>query len=392
MQESYSIFIQCGVGLEQDCVHEIQVKFPGVKIEEAPFGLKGYVSIRIESTPAARDAASLLAQELRCFEKLHVLAWSREVPWQSFNRRDRIEQKIADFFDDCFATMAKTGFLRTFSSITGKTQPPIKEVEITAPVPRFLQEYGLRQSHIQAIGKRKAREHGVAMILKQKGVTRLYVKILPGSILGLIQLQRPAGNFRLKSVHPTGLFPNFAFALIQECVMAYWEASVGTIASVHLVDPVCGAGTIPLLAWDQQAYLAELLGIEENDVNITGIEKEPAFFDKAMENAKALNVDAAVTLMNSDFLAADPEFKADIFIAQPPYGYSIAMDDDALFKLYEQLFSWCESHANRGAVFGMITPLTAWINEIAPQTRWKLARELIVKEHDVKCSMYIFQL
>ena len=393
MQEStYSVFIQCGVGLEQDCIHEIQVKFPGLKVEQAPFGLKGYVSIKVETTPAARDTANQLAIELRCFEKLHVLAWSREIPWQAMTRRERIEQKIGDFFDDCFSTMAKVGFLRTFSSITGKAQPAIKEVEITAPVPNFLHEFGLMQSHIQAIGKRKARDHGVAMVLKQKGVTRLYVKILPTGILGLIQLKIPPGNFRLQSVHPTGLFPNFAFALIQESVLAYWDASQGTIASIHVVDPVCGAGTIPLLVWDQQAYFADILGIEESEVSITGIEKDPAFFQKAMQNAKALNVDEAVTFKNMDFLDSDPGFKADIFIAQPPYGYSIAIDDDALFKLYEQLFSWCDSHAGHGAVFGVITPLTSWINEIAPKTRWKLVKELAIKEHNVNCSMFLFKL
>ena len=392
MQESYSIFIQCGQGLEHDCTHEIQVKFPGLKIEEAPFGLKGYVSIKIENTPIARDAANQLAKELRCFEKLHMLAWSREVPWQDMTRRDRIEQKIADFFDDCFATIAKTGFLNTFSSITGKLQMPIKEVEITAPVPRFLQDFGLRQSNIQAIGKRKAREYGVAMVLKQKGVTRLYVKILPTGILGLIQLKLPPGNFRLKSVHPTGLFPNFAFALIQESFLAYWEGSAGTISGVHVIDPVCGAGTIPLLAWDQLAYFADILGIEESNISITGFEKEPAFFQKAMENAKALNVDETVTFENIDFLDSDPGFKADVFIAQPPYGYSIAMDDKALFTLYEQLFTWCESRASHVGVFGVITPLKLWINEIAPKTRWKLVQELPVKEHDVNCSMFIFKM
>lgn len=392
MQESYSIFLQCGQGLEHDCIHEIQVKFPGLKIEEAPFGLKGYVSIKIENTPISRDAANQLAKELRCFEKLYILVWSREVPWQAMTRRDRIEQKIADFFDDSFATIVKTGFLNTFSSITGKIQMPIKEVEITAPVPKFLQDYGMRQSHIQAIGKRKAREHGVTMVLKQKDVIRFYIKILPIGILGLIQLRLPPGNFRLKSVHPTGLFPNFAFALIQETFLAYWEGSAGTIASIDIVDPVCGAGTIPLLTWDQLTYFADLLGIEESSISILGIEIDPVFFQKALENAKALNVDDVVTFKNINFSATDPDFKADIFIAQPPYGYSILMDDEALFTLYKQLFSWCESHANHGAVFGVITPLKSWINELALQTRLKLVKEIPVKEHDVNCSIFVFKL
>jgi hypothetical protein len=393
MQESsYSMYIQCGQGLEADCLHEIQVKFPGLNIEQAPFGLKGYIAIKIENTPASRDIAYQLATELRCFEKLHVLVWSREVPWQALTRRDRVEQKIADFFDDCFDTMAKTGFLHTFSSITGKTQSPVKEVEITAPIPNFLREFGLQQSHIQAIGKRKARDHGVSLVLKQKGVTRLYVKIVPGGILGLIQLKIPPGNFRLTRVHPTGLYPNFAFALIQECFLAYWDASNGTISRVHVVDPVCGAGTIPLLAWDQELYFADILGIEETDITITGIEKEPEFFQQLMENANAMIVGDAVSFMNIDFADIDPGFTADIFIAQPPYGYSIAIDDETLHKLYEQLFTWCEIHANHGAVLGMITPLKSWINEIAPRTQWKLVKELPVKEHEVNCSMFTFKL
>nr|MDO8115223.1 hypothetical protein [Candidatus Sigynarchaeota archaeon] len=392
-REAVTIMIQCGQGLEPCCLHELNTKFPGIHVEQNPFGLKGYVSVKIDNTPALLARGVKIVNTLRCFEKMHILMQAREVPWEMIPRKDRVEQKIADFFDDALSIMPKTGFLRIYGNLAGVAQTPIKEIEITVPVPGFLKAYGFNQAQIQAIGKKKARDHGISLVLKKKGIPLLYVKIQPQSIIGLMLLERPPGNFRLRHVHPTSLFPNYAFALIQESFVAYWEANPARPGTtINIVDPFSGAGTIPLMAWQEREYLARILGTETDSLAFTGFEKDPDFFSKVRANSEELTTDPSFTLMNKDFLESGPGFHADMFITQPPYGLSINIEKDQLYSLYKTLFSWSDTNGNHGAILGIISPHTKWISEISKNTRWHLVKSIPVKEHSVDCTMDIFKL
>jgi 23S rRNA G2445 N2-methylase RlmL len=199
------------------------------------------------------------------------------------------------------------------------------------------------------------------------------------------------GNLPLPRVHPTGVFPSLAFAMLQQALdflskSQAWQRGDG----ITIVDPMCGAGTIPLMAWTARVYLSGIVAALPGDLLVRGIDTDEGFIGMANENAAVLGAGDGITFETGDFSKAELDPPADVVVCQPPYGYSIAVPETTLASLHARLFEWAARNTRPGGMLVVISPRDDIISEAMNPESWQLVRSTRVRQHSIECRIYSF--
>jgi predicted RNA methylase len=392
MRSRLKLLVSCGQGLEPACVQEISTLFPALQATPGYGRRSGFVEVNSTDEATFFEDVAGVPSSIHCQEKIYVAVHEKEMQWHLFTTKDILERKLEDFFDETFKKLANPVLNGKLAGMVNPSETSITCVEIATLLPKALAERHLTQSQLQAIGNRKAKSRGIEMILKQKDVPRLLVRAFGDILVALLQLPVRPGNLPLTKVHPTGLFPSFAFAMLQEAfellsVSQVWQRG----EAVHVVDPMCGAGTIPLMAWTAREYLGQMVDVEPGSLLVSGIDTDEVFLAMATENASALGAGESVSFMSSDFSPVNLDSPADAIVCQPPYGYSIAIPDASLESMHADLFDWAARNTRAGGVIIVISPRKDIISRVVQQDTWLLVRSSRVRQHSLECKIYAYR-
>lgn len=377
------IVINCGKGLESICetewrkkeinqIYSVYPEYGRIKIQfEGPMTPDQLIQIR----------NSLL--KIRCFEKIYLFLNETE---SNIPRRSLNESHIRAHLEESFSIISEKSFppmieCLSFSKKTVSTQIQFQSPDINPQ---------LTQKQILAVIQKIAKRFGRTTEFNQDNLA-FSIWIGSNSIRTLLDLEYPPGNLSQLELHPTGLFPSFAYGLIQSAI-AQWVALNPNVTNepIQIIDPMMGAGIIPLLLLKEAEDTTSIITKQNLHCKIWGIEKEMAFFEKANNNLKRAIKTEQISLFQQDFQSIQGLQPFDMIITQPPYGMSIPMSDQELSQLYHDLFSWTAKYSHQRSILAIITPREAIINKIEIESGWKRIETLPVKEHTLHCNYFIF--
>jgi len=162
------------------------------------------------------------------------------------------------------------------------------------------------------------------------------------------------------SLHKRGYRSATNIAPINEVLAAGLLMLTGYDGSTHLIDPMCGSGTILIEAamiannippninrkefgfenwkdFDEPLYdliyESLLKKITSNRLQIIGIDKAPSAIMKAEENIKNANLEEFIKIEKGDFFTSKKNVKGPaILVFNPPYGERLAIDAKSFYK------------------------------------------------------------
>ncbi len=179
-----------------------------------------------------------------------------------------------------------------------------------------------------------------------------------------------------ESLHKRGYRASTNIAPINEVLAAGLVLLSGYDGTQHLIDPMCGSGTILIEAamiavnippnlkrsefafehWDD--FDADLFDkiqdslvskIRETDAKIIGFDKAPSAIRKAQENIENIDLADFISIENQDFFKSEnPVEGKTIVLFNPPYGERLEVDipvfygkiGDTLKQSYEGVDAW----------------------------------------------------
>jgi 23S rRNA (guanine2445-N2)-methyltransferase len=162
------------------------------------------------------------------------------------------------------------------------------------------------------------------------------------------------------SLHKRGYRSATNIAPINEVLAAGLLLLADYDGSTHLIDPMCGSGTILIEAamiannippninrvefgfenwkdFDEPLYdiiyESLLKKVRSNSLQIIGIDKAPSAIIKAQENIKNASLEEFITVEKGDFFASEKTVKGPLMLVfNPPYGERLAIDAEGFYK------------------------------------------------------------
>ncbi|MCF6212635.1 MAG: class I SAM-dependent RNA methyltransferase [Flavobacteriaceae bacterium] len=162
------------------------------------------------------------------------------------------------------------------------------------------------------------------------------------------------------SLHKRGYRSATNIAPINEVLAAGLLLLAGYDGTTHLIDPMCGSGTILIEAamiannippninrkefgfenWKDfdeplydKIYEALLKRVRSNSLQIIGIDKAPSAIMKAADNIKNANLEEFIKIEKGDFFTSEKEVKGPaLLVFNPPYGERLAIDAEGFYK------------------------------------------------------------
>jgi 23S rRNA G2445 N2-methylase RlmL len=399
MQKIVSLLIHCGEGLEDICKDEIELRLKQREIIYYSPPMDGYVLIGFYIENNNLTPLTEFISHLRCFETINLVINTEQISdWSSFKDKSHIEQVIRNFLIETFDILDKIDekdLIQKCLSYEQSSPISLNEIEFSATLSPMIAKHGINQAMIQAIANRLTRNHQIKIVRSKQNIAQFWYKFLADQQICFFQLNRYPGNLFLNSPHPTGLFPNFAFGLIYAGIQAMKDLNQDYLNSmdiIQVIDPMAGAGTIPILVEQERTFFSQYLGVNPENWHIYGCEKETKFWELAKKNLQKKHLQNIIDLQNIDFNEFTPTSLVNLIITQPPYGYSIPQERVQLEELYKSLFTWSETNSASNSVMSLITPQTDLIKENLSQSEWVLLKEIPIKEHSIQCSIFVLQL
>jgi 23S rRNA G2445 N2-methylase RlmL len=201
--------------------------------------------------------------------------------------------------------------------------------------------------------------------------TALKISLLKTTALASIDLEIRPGNIPRVETHPTPLFPPIAYCMIRLTSPQDGE---------QFLDPMCGCGTIPLMA-----------AVEWLNLKIMGSDVSSDYIGCAVRNAETLKVGSRVKFLVSDM--ADLEGKgvsADIIAVNPPYGIAVRTSAEAS-RVYDTLMEKAFRILSTGGRIAVITPYPRIIDKLV--SKWMLEVESIwnIREGELPRTIHVIQ-
>jgi 23S rRNA G2445 N2-methylase RlmL len=293
------------VGLERIASQEMCEKLGVAKLNFSPYGRAGWIKCEIEE-PSLKNVGTLRSITEAC------VILNEENYDKSFSL-------------DHFADIA------------------VETVPVFAPQPRSVSvsAYSFysrpNQREIQgAFSKRIRGRLGAQCNLRDYDIA-LKVTLLKNVAIAAIDLEVQPGNLPKKIItHATPLLPPIAYCMIRLASPKEGE---------RLLDPMCGCGTIPLIA-----------SLEWSKLRVTGSDIVGDNIECARRNAATLDVMDRIEFLVSDVRdLADTGIHADIIVVNPPYGISVPSPSD-VEELYMALFDASHEILLDGGRIVTITP------------------------------------
>ncbi|MFX0070548.1 MAG: methyltransferase domain-containing protein [Candidatus Hermodarchaeota archaeon] len=319
------ILIHCPINCEIYCLHEIESKIDlrlrkeySIKIFE-----QGILELKIIAKSKEKFIHWIeILTNCITIEILRLELENREIPYKLQNPRNQKHNRIL-FLEKCFQN-ALVNLIQIIST---------NSLEIVSNT-QYWKEFSQRD--IQAIFKKVAKNQVPHIqILLKKANSELHIKITRQFVK--ITLDIPTQKWFIpKKIHPTPSFPSIAYVMFQiafQYIQRYLKSSVES-DSLQIVDAMCGAGTLSLVA-------AKVLNnIRMYSHNIDGFDNNQQWVISAQENARNLNL-PNINFHQWDLLTNDfklfPFSHIDIILSHPPYGYFVQYDYEILIQLYKHL-------------------------------------------------------
>lgn len=274
-------------GLEKVSSQEISDKLRAKGLTLSPYGHAGWISCQIE------DHLLQNVRELRSIIEAHIVVHE--------------EKYCARFSIDRFA--------ETTVEAIPAFAPHARRISVSA--------YSVRgrpsQREIQGTFYRRIAEKLNAECNFRGYDTALRITLLKRVAVATINLEIQPGNISKNVVtHPTPLLPPIAYCMIRLC---------SPRESERLLDPMCGCGTIPLMAALEWSYL-----------RVSGADVKEEYVSCARKNAEILGLQSKAEFLVSDITElASKGVEADMIAVNPPYGIVLPTRRE-VDKLYEALF------------------------------------------------------
>jgi 23S rRNA G2445 N2-methylase RlmL len=326
-------------GLEEIASDEISEKLHAKDLVIGPYGRPGWISCVIEGYLLERVRA------LRSVVETHILVHDEKYG-QSFSIdtfADRVVEKISSY-----APSARTISVSAYS-IRG--MPSQREIQGT-------------------FSKRIVSKLGARCNLRDYD-TALRISLLKRIALASIDLEIQPGNIPKIETHPTPLFPPIAYCMIRLTSPQVRE---------RFLDPMCGCGTIPLMA-----------ALEWTNLQVTGSDISSDYISCATRNAEKLKLESRVKFLVSDI--ADLEGKrvsADVIAVNPPYGIAVRGHDEAS-SVYAILLEKAFRILIGGGRIAVITPYRSVIDKLASKLMFKVKSVWNVNEGELPRNIHILQ-
>jgi predicted RNA methylase len=262
-------------------------------------------------------------------------------------------------------------------SIDGFADKTVEAISLYAPNARRISvsAYSIRgmpsQREVQgAFSKRIVSKLGAECNLRQYD-TALRVSLLKRIALATIDLEIQPGNILKVETHPTPLFPPIAYCMIRLTYPKDRE---------RFLDPMCGCGTIPLMA-----------ALEWVNLEVMGSDISSDYVACAARNAETLKAANRTKFIVSDM--ADLEGKgvsADIIAVNPPYGITVRTHDEAS-KVYDILMEKAFRILSSGGRISIITPYPRIVEKLVSKWMFKVKSIWSIREGQLPRTIHVIQ-
>jgi 23S rRNA G2445 N2-methylase RlmL len=326
-------------GLEKVASLEISEKLDASKLVFFPYGPHGWIKCEIE------DNSLNHVRNLRSIGEAHIIVR---------------EQGYSDRFSvDRFADMT------------------VEKIHVYAPRAQRISvsAYSVRgrpsQREIQGAFSKRIVEKLNAECNLRKYDTALRISLLKRVALATIDLEIQPGNIPKIETHPTPLLPQVAYCMIRLTSPEDGE---------HLIDPMCGCGTIPLMA-----------ALEWGKLKVTGSDLSDEYIKCARRNAETLGVAEKMKLIVSDVAdITEKMMEADIIAVNPPYSISVRTQGE-VGKTYNTLFDKVGRILSNKGRIAIVTPYPQTVDRLASKWTFRIISVNYIREGELQRTIHIIQ-
>jgi 23S rRNA G2445 N2-methylase RlmL len=327
-------------GLEKIASQEVFEKLGANRLVPSPYGSRGWIKGEIG------DQRVSDIKRLRSVVEAHIIL--REEEYGKMFSIDR----FADRTVEAFSTYAPHARKISVSAYSVRGRPSQREIQ-GAFSKRIVDKLNAECNF---------RGYDSALritLLKSTAVATINLEIKPGNILGKVV------------THPTPLLPPIAYCMIRLC---------SPQAGERLLDPMCGCGTIPMMA-----------ALEWKDIKVIGADVEQEYVSCARKNADILGLQNKSKFLVSDVVElADKGIKADIMAVNPPYGIAVPSkkEVDKLYRiLFEEAFKILPS---RGRMV-TVTPYPEIVVQAATSQMFRIDLVYAIQEKELPRTIHLMR-
>lgn len=334
------ILIRTVNGLEKIASLELSERLSTKRLVLFPYGSPGWIRCEIE------DSSLEGVRMLRSIVEAHIVLHEEE-----YGTRFSID-RFAD---------------KTMETIPAYA-PKARKISVSA--------YSVRgrpsQRQIQGTFSRRIVEKLKAESNFKDYDTALRITLLKSIAVATIKLEIPPGNLpKGVTTHPTPLLPPIAYCMVRLCSPQEGE---------RLLDPMCGCGTIPLMA-----------ALEWKDLKVVGVDVEQEYVSCSRKNAEILGLQNKTEFFVGDIaVLAKLGIEADIIAVNPPYGMTLPSrkEVDQLYRiLFEEAFMILSSRGRMVAV----TPYPKIVEREATRQMFKIDSVYRIREGELPRTIHLIR-
>jgi 23S rRNA G2445 N2-methylase RlmL len=327
-------------GLEELASQEILDKLTVTKLILSPYGPQGWIKCEIKNH-SLKDV-----ERLRSIIEAYVIL---------------LEEKCDEGF-----------------SIDHFADAVVKEIPVYTPhaqrisVSAYSSHRKPSQKEIQgAFAKRIVKELNAECNLKNYD-TALKITLLRKVALATINLEIQPGNMPKKlETHPTPVLPPIAYCIVR---------SASPHEGEHLLDPMCGCGTIPCIA-----------ALEWKNLRVTGSDISSKYISCAKRNAEKLQITDRVNFMVSDVAElAEKGVEADIIAVNPPYGIALPVQSE-VGKLYHAIFDSAYKVLLQKGRIVIVTPYPQLVEKATNKKKFQICKTYRIREGELPRTIQIIK-
>jgi 23S rRNA G2445 N2-methylase RlmL len=327
-------------GLEKIASLEISDKLEASRLELSPYGYSGWILCEIGDRSLAN------VRRLRSIVEAHIVL--HEEDYSRLFSIDRFADRTIELVP-AYAPNARKISVSAYSVRGMPSQREIQGAFSKRIVDRLNAECDFR-NYDTALR---------VTLLKTVAVATINLKIQPGNIP------------RAFITHPTPLLPPIAY-----CMVKLASPQGGEL----LLDPMCGCGTIPLIA-----------ALEWSFLKIRGVDIKEEYVTCARKNAEVLGLQNKTEFALGDVDELDSKgLEADIIAVNPPYGIVLPTQRD-VDKLYEILFKKASLILSRKGRIAIVTPYPRVVEREASNQMFTVESVHRIREGDLPRVIHLMR-
>ncbi|WXG45133.1 MAG: methyltransferase [Candidatus Atabeyarchaeum deiterrae] len=327
-------------GLEKVASEEILEKLNLAKLVFSPYGPHGWLRCEV------KDSSFPDVRRLRSISEAYMLLHD-----ETYTERFSIDH-FADATVEAIPSYA----------------PHARRISVSA----YSTNKKFSQRVIQGAFSKRIREKLNAECSLKDCDTILRINLLRKAVIAAIDLHIRPGNIQKKlETHPTALLPPIAYCMIRLSSPQGDE---------QLLDPMCGCGTIPIMA-----------ALEWRELKIAGSDVSGDYVSCASRNAEAMGVADKVRFFVSDIADLPSKgIEADMIAVNPPYGIARPVQTE-LKKFYDSIFEVAHRVLSSKGRIAIVTPYPEIIEKAASKFTFRVGSVYKISEGELPRTIHIIE-